>query len=386
MMRIRTLLFCVIAVLLLLLALKVPVMADNDLRAMTREEFDLWPQLPEYTVFNFFPAKGTNCTWYAHGRMMQLGYCKYVLDSMRFNARSWADSADRGAEVCYEPSTHVIAFWDGTTSFGGSLGHVAVVEEVREDGSILVSDSSSSGKPYHTFAITPDDRKWPSGFIIIPPGRERSDRFIAGDRVVTTGDGLNFRLKGVNQPSISLPGGTSADIQEHVSNGRYASQPGSINSYHYWWYAAVLLDGEYKFGWLAETYLEPAGSGKIIPEPEPDQKPKPEPEEEPKPEPEPNPDPESDPDLNPDPACEPEIIPGQYPALKPGDINNDGIVDVRDVNLAMRHILELTILDDRGISAADVNEDGQIDVADVVAITRYTLGLIESFDNQVIPE
>ncbi len=384
MMRIRTDLFCFIVALLLLLALNMQVMADHELRAMTREEFDLWPELPEYTIFNFFPAKGTNCTWYAHGRMMQLGYCKYALDSMRFNARSWANNADRGAEVQYDPSTHAIAFWDGTTSFGGSLGHVAVVEEVRADGSILVSDSSSSGEPYHTYVITPGDRKWPSGFIVVPPGREKSIRFAPGDRVVTTGDGLNFRLKGINQSSVTLPGGTSADIQEHTSNGFYASQPGSTTSYHNWWYAAVLLDDEYKFGWLAETYLEPAGSGKIIPEPEPDQQPVPEPEE--KPEPETNPDPKPDPDLKPDPAGEPEIIPGQYPALKTGDLNNDGIVDVRDVNLALRHILELTTLDDRAISAADINEDGQVDIIDVVAITRYTLGLIDSLKNQNAPD
>lgn len=375
---------CLAIILLIFLISLAPVLAEIEYQVMTREDFDLWPEMPEYTIFNYFPSKGTNCTWYVHGRMMQLGYCKYALDSMRYNARSWADSAARGSKLVDQPLLHTIAVWDGSTSFSGSLGHVAVVEKVEKDGSILVSDSSSSGGAYNTYLIEPGDRKWPTAFISVPKGRPKSNRFKPGEKVITTGEGLNFRPNGVNQPSIPLPKGTVADIQENASNGLYASQPGSMSSYHYWWYAVVMINGEDSYGWLAETYLEPAGKGRVLPEPEKKEEPEPEPvpksEEDhyPPPAPEARHEDESESALEPE--LIPEIVPEQYPAIKSGDLNHDGKVDVLDITLAMQYILELTTLDDKSFLAADINKDGLVNILDVILITRYILDLNHSLD------
>ncbi len=352
----------------LLLVLNFTALASEERTVLTREEFDNWPNLPEYTIFNPFPSKGANCTWYAHGRMMQLGYCKYALDSMRFNANTWAEAAARGAEVSDTPRVASIAFWDSYEFYNSALGHVGVVEMVREDGSILVSDSSSSGRAYSTHLIYPGESLWPTAFIVVPKGRERSGIFSPGEKVRTTASNLNFRLEGVNQDPILLPKNTIAEVKEHVSLGIYASQPGSRTSYFYWWYAAVVLDDEIKHGWMAEAYLEAIANDGPVPEPNPE--PEPEPDSGPDPDPEPEPEPDPDPIIEADP----------IPDFKPGDVSGNGQVNVQDVALTMQHILKGSMFNENQLRAADVNSDSVVDVLDVVLIMQYALGLVESFD------
>jgi surface antigen len=351
----------VLSVLIVLTIIAPAGFAGAEHQILTRAEFDLWPDYPEYTIFNPFPSKGRNCTWYAHGRMMQLGYCKYALDSMRFNAHTWAEHADRGALVTNVPVAGAIAFWDSGAFFGHLLGHVGVVETVREDGSIIVSDSSSSASAYRVYPILPGEGKWPTAFITVPPARTRSSQFLPGQLVRVTANGLNFRLEGVNQPTVQLPKGATAIIKKHPSNGLYASQPGSITAYHHWWYAAVKVEGELKYGWLAQTYLEFAGVGDEVPDPEP------------APDPALTQDPESNPNTNPDPERE------SKPVGMPGDVTGDGMVDIRDVSMVMQKVIGIIDLSDEQTAAADVNNDGIIDVRDVTLIMRYSLGYISSF-------
>jgi surface antigen len=349
-------LFIMIALLILITVTGVPNAAGEGYTVMTRDEFDRWPFYPEYTVFNFFPSKGRNCTWYAHGRMMQLGFCKYTLDSMRFNANTWAGSADRGAVVTDVPQPGSIAFWDGGAFYGSVLGHVGVVEQVRADGSILVSDSSSSASAYRVYPVLPGESKWPTAFIVVPEARPRSEAFTPGTLVKTTADGLNFRPEGINQPSISLSSGTVTGIRQHSSNGIYSSRPGSFSEYHYWWYAVLELDGEMQHGWLAETYLEVVGFS------EPEENPAPGTEE--------------------DGATEPEPEPDTAPVISYGDVSGTGVVNVLDVTLTMQHIMNIKLLSNEQVIAADVSGDGLIDVRDVVLIMQKALGLIDSFPCQ----
>jgi surface antigen len=348
-------LFVAIALFILTIVAFVPVTAGEGYTAMASDEFDRWPFYPEYTVFNFFPSKGRNCTWYAHGRMMQLGYCKYTLDSMRFNANTWAGSADRGAVVTNVPQPGSIAFWDSGAFYGSTLGHVGVVEQVRPDGAILVSDSSSSAAPYRVFLSLPGDDRWPTAFILVPEARPRSEEFIPGTMVKTTADGLNFRPEGINQTSISLPTGTVTAIRQHSSNGIYSSRPGSFSEYHYWWYSSLELDGEVKYGWLAETYLMAVGFS----------------------EPEEHHAPEAEEDIAAEPEPEPET--DTAPVIRYGDVSGTGMVNVIDVTLTMQHIMNIKLLGIEQVVVADVNGDGLVNVLDVVLITQKALGLIDSF-------
>ncbi|HWA26764.1 MAG TPA: chitobiase/beta-hexosaminidase C-terminal domain-containing protein, partial [Lacunisphaera sp.] len=77
-----------------------------------------------------------NCTWYAHGRLRQLGYNTTQLNSMTGNAADWDDQATAAGVSCDStPSVGAIAQSDNQK-------HVAVVESVNNDGSITVSESS----------------------------------------------------------------------------------------------------------------------------------------------------------------------------------------------------------------------------------------------------
>lgn len=136
---------------------------------LTYQEFvNNWRRWPEYTSRNPFPSKGKNCTWYAHGRMMQLGYSEYALDSMLGNAGTWDNTASRGASVINKPQVPCIAVWEANVGGAGTVGHVAVVERINADGSILISESNWAGASYGTRTIQPGTRQWPSKFITVP--------------------------------------------------------------------------------------------------------------------------------------------------------------------------------------------------------------------------
>lgn len=52
------------------------------------------------------------------------------------------------------------------------------------------------------------------------------------------------------------------------------------------------------------------------------------------------------------------------------DLNNDGIVDVRDATVLQLHIADSGTLDAEGVKMADINKDGIIDVRDVTALQQ----------------
>ncbi|MGD9732696.1 MAG: CHAP domain-containing protein [Desulfamplus sp.] len=82
-------------------------------------------------------AKG-NCTWYANGRLRQLGYDNSHLNALITNASQWDDIAkSRRIPTDGKPKPGDIA-----QNHSGNVGHVAVVEAVYDDGTILISESS----------------------------------------------------------------------------------------------------------------------------------------------------------------------------------------------------------------------------------------------------
>jgi len=56
-----------------------------------------------------------------------------------------------------------------------------------------------------------------------------------------------------------------------------------------------------------------------------------------------------------------------------GDVNFDGVIDIRDAVLVMKHILAIETLDEAQMEAADVNFDGEINVQDVALILQKVL-------------
>lgn len=93
------------------------------------------------------------CTWWASVRRAQIGK---PVDGYMGNGGDWNDSARRfGYPVSDSPQAgDVICFEPGVHGSDPSYGHVAVVETVNADGSILISQSGRSWMSVVTETIT----------------------------------------------------------------------------------------------------------------------------------------------------------------------------------------------------------------------------------------
>jgi len=98
-----------------------------------------------------------NCTAYAWGRFYELTNERPKLSTS--NAELWYNYND-GYERGTTPKLGAIAVWSkgqiGTGNDGG--GHVGIVEEIYEDGSILTSNSAYNSTNFYTQVIKNDYR------------------------------------------------------------------------------------------------------------------------------------------------------------------------------------------------------------------------------------
>ena len=104
-----------------------------------------------------------NCVGYANGRFNEIGNygrCKFQLVC---NAENFIESAKKqGLTISSKPVTGGIMVWQkgATLSGGDGAGHVAVVEEVYTDGSILTSESGWSSWAFKTVRRTNANGRW----------------------------------------------------------------------------------------------------------------------------------------------------------------------------------------------------------------------------------
>lgn len=85
-----------------------------------------------------------NCTCYAWGRFYELTGKYPKLDTG--NAERWYNKTNDGYERSKTPKLGSIICWEGK---GSKAGHVAVVEEINSDGSILTSNSAYKGTNFY---------------------------------------------------------------------------------------------------------------------------------------------------------------------------------------------------------------------------------------------
>ena len=118
-----------------------------------------------------------NCTAYAFGRAYEILESEPRL-SIRDAGCWWYDNIDMHAyDYGQEPRLGAVACWD---NYDESTGHVSVVEEIREDGSVLLSESSWSGYLFDTFEIDTEGKcKYTSSMRFL--GYIYTDRPLAGD-------------------------------------------------------------------------------------------------------------------------------------------------------------------------------------------------------------
>jgi len=123
---------------------RVPIPVDLNAEAF-REDNPLWragfaPLSTAPPTSRLGSATGS-CTWYANGRLRQLGYNTQDLDVLIRDAALWDEVANEyGIPMSNSPKIGAITQWDGS----GGLGHVAVVERVNSDGAIVISESGYS--------------------------------------------------------------------------------------------------------------------------------------------------------------------------------------------------------------------------------------------------
>ncbi|MCI8670197.1 MAG: hypothetical protein HFI34_11885 [Lachnospiraceae bacterium] len=60
-----------------------------------------------------------------------------------------------------------------------------------------------------------------------------------------------------------------------------------------------------------------------------------------------------------------------------GDVNNDGIIDNKDVELIQEYLVDLVELDKYQLIAADVDKDGEVSIMDATLIQKLIEGLID---------
>ncbi len=106
-----------------------------------------------FSRMNPFYAAGygmPNCTAYAYGRVYEiLGYKPNL--SVWSAGQWWFDNINYGwYSYGSVPAPGAVACWD---KWDGVNGHVAVVEEVYSDGTVLMSESSWSGRMFNSFTM-----------------------------------------------------------------------------------------------------------------------------------------------------------------------------------------------------------------------------------------
>jgi len=142
---------------------------------------------------------GHNCTNYVayrltHGRLA-------ARPAGANEAGSWGTAARRaGIPVTRTPRVGAVAFWRARHHGASSGGHVAYVEAVRPDGSIVISEDHLGGT-FMWRVLRKNGGAWPSGFIQFP----QSDGSPSGKLLwaQSAGDG-GLRLSGTaGEPDVA---------------------------------------------------------------------------------------------------------------------------------------------------------------------------------------
>lgn len=113
---------------------------EDDSSVTTEDTGDFKP----FSVSGDSPYPFGQCTWYVYHRMKQFDL---TIAGDMGDAKDWTRSAlEKGYSVSNEPSEHTAAVFEpGESGADPYYGHVAFVEKVNDDGSIVVSESNVKG-------------------------------------------------------------------------------------------------------------------------------------------------------------------------------------------------------------------------------------------------
>lgn len=99
-----------------------------------------------------------NCVGYAQGRLLELrGENKINWKLPACNAEDWYDKAKaNGLQVGNTPKLGAVVVWraGNTHNSADGAGHVAIVEEIKANGDLVVSQSAYGGQEFYMSTIT----------------------------------------------------------------------------------------------------------------------------------------------------------------------------------------------------------------------------------------
>lgn len=164
---------------------------------------------------------GTNCT----------NYVAYRLTTKRMTARppatgsalTWAEAARQaGVPVVTKPRRGDVAWWGAHRGASGKLGHVAYVEKVLRNGTVVISEDNMN-KTFMWRKI-PKGKHYPQAFIRYP----RSDGSVSGRLTSATTSNQVLTIEG----SASEPDRPGQPVRYQVTIG--APRTGSpLESYRF---------------------------------------------------------------------------------------------------------------------------------------------------------
>lgn len=148
-----------------------------------------------------------NCVGYANGRFAEIQALKKIKYQLVCNAEKFIDKAKvYGLTIGTEPKLGAIAVWQGgaTKTAADGAGHVAVVEKINPDGSILTSESGwNAKKPFWTQKRDNKTGRWGQntkykflGFIYNPAVKDEPLLYIVqkGDNLTSIAKRFNVNL------------------------------------------------------------------------------------------------------------------------------------------------------------------------------------------------
>lgn len=107
---------------------------------------------------------GHNCTNYVASTLQNVNGAMAVTGLG--NAKDWAtNAANKGVTVNSTPAKGAVAQWNANAGTASADGHVAYLEDVKADGTLVLSDDTYSAGPFRWRELSPGSSSWPSNFI-----------------------------------------------------------------------------------------------------------------------------------------------------------------------------------------------------------------------------
>ncbi len=210
-----------------------------------------------------------NCTWYAHGRVKELGGSVAALNSMLGNANQWHTQLSNGALIVSDPQPGDIAQWTRN-----GQNHVAVVERVYQQNGVrrvILSEShwnsnfdgGGAGTLHRIVDYTASN---PDRYIRVPgvlastePTQPSTSAFrgtVDGSLNIRSGPGTNNSIVGSLSPGHSRTfdavarGTTHWDAREQRNDDRWFRVSGTNQ-----WVSGAFITGNPLFNGTADTTL-----------------------------------------------------------------------------------------------------------------------------------